>query len=92
MNPVPASLAPACSATRAKCQLSITLAPTHPSQDIIKVRKGQGGSMLDVVSLHMTSPAIVVSMNASVQQAADLMLGSKIRRLPVVDAQGFPVG
>ena len=48
--------------------------------------------MLDVVSLHMTSPAIVVSMNASVQQAADLMLGSKIRRLPVVDAQGFPVG
>ncbi len=25
-------------------------------------------------------------------QAADLMLGSKIRRLPVVDKDGFPLG
>jgi len=40
----------------------------------------------------MTSPAITVNVNSSVQDAADLMLGSNIRRLPVVDEEGFPLG
>lgn len=33
-----------------------------------------------------------VSKNATVQQAADLMLANKIRRLPVVDTEGLPAG
>mmetsp|Transcript_21371 Transcript_21371/g.46741 ORF Transcript_21371/g.46741 Transcript_21371/m.46741 type:complete len:400 (+) Transcript_21371:151-1350(+) len=60
-------------------------------KDVIKVRKGMG-SMTDTVSQHMTAPAIVVPRTATVQQAADLMLGRKIRRLPVVDEEGYPVG
>lgn len=45
-------------------------------QDIIKVRNAQG-SMEQLVSDHMTSPAITVVSSASVQQAADLMLKYK---------------
>lgn len=61
--------------------------------DIIKIRKKRRpGSMQDTVSQHMTSPAIVVQQNSTVQAAADLMLGKKIRRLPVVDEQGQAVG
>ena len=61
--------------------------------DIIKIRKNlRSGTMEDKVSQHMTSPAIVVQQTSSVQAAADLMLGKKIRRLPVVDDLGNPVG
>ncbi|GAX83680.1 hypothetical protein CEUSTIGMA_g11105.t1 [Chlamydomonas eustigma] len=62
-------------------------------KDIIKVRKGsRKGTMKDTVAQHMTVPAITVSKNSSVQQAADLMLQLKIRRLPVVDEDGFCIG
>lgn len=62
-------------------------------QDIIKIRKGRvEGSMADTVAVHMTSPAIVIEQNSTVRNAADLMLASNIRRLPVVDDQGLPVG
>jgi hypothetical protein len=44
------------------------------------------------VSSHMTTPAVTISVNAGVQEAADLMLARKIRRLPVVDDSGYPVG
>ncbi len=44
------------------------------------------------VGQHMTSPAITINEQASVQEAADLMLKHKIRRLPVVDDLGRPVG
>lgn len=61
--------------------------------DIIKIRKGKvQGTMEDLVSKHMTTPAIVVPRTATVQDTADLMLAKKIRRLPVVDENGFPVG
>jgi len=60
-------------------------------QDIIRVRKA-GGSMKERVSRHMTAPAITMCVTASVQEAADLMLEKKIRRLPIVDAEGVPVG
>jgi len=62
-------------------------------KDIIKVRKGtRKGTMKDSVAQHMTVPAITVSKNSSVQQAADLMLQLKIRRLPVVDEEGLCIG
>lgn len=48
--------------------------------------------MKALVEKHMTSPAITISRAASVQEAADLMLAKKIRRLPVVDENGFPCG
>ncbi len=44
------------------------------------------------VRQHMTTPALTVGVSATVQEAAELMLKKKIRRLPVVDDQGFPVG
>jgi CBS domain-containing protein len=40
----------------------------------------------------MTTPALTISVNASVSEAAELMLSRKIRRLPVVDEMGLPVG
>ncbi|KAG1675367.1 hypothetical protein FOA52_012286 [Chlamydomonas sp. UWO 241] len=62
-------------------------------KDIIKIRKGRvQGTMADTVSMHMTSPAIVIEQNSPVRVAADLMLANNIRRLPVVDDQGLPVG
>lgn len=62
-------------------------------KDIIKVRNGKvPGTLEDPVSKHMTAPAIVISKLASVQQAADLMMLNKIRRLPVVDEDGLAVG
>jgi len=60
-------------------------------KDIIKQKKA-GGSLKSRVSKHMTSPAITVPVTASVQEAADVMLENKIRRLPIVDAEGQPVG
>ena len=61
--------------------------------DIIKIRKMlRPGSMQDTVATHMTSPAICVDQNSTVQAAADLMLSKKIRRLPVVDELGQAVG
>ena len=63
-----------------------------PLQDVIKCRKFSGCMQGALVSQHMTSPAIVVEASTPVQAAADLMLSRKIRRLPVVDAQGRPVG
>jgi signal-transduction protein with cAMP-binding, CBS, and nucleotidyltransferase domain len=44
------------------------------------------------VSKHMTTPAVTIPVTAGVQEAADLMLARKIRRLPVVDDSGYPVG
>lgn len=60
-------------------------------KDIIRVRKA-GGSMLQKVKQHMTSPALTIRPTTSVQEAADLMLSKNIRRLPVVDKAGKPVG
>lgn len=60
-------------------------------KDIIRVRKA-GGSMLEKVQKHMTSPALTVRPSTSVQEAANLMLSKNIRRLPVVDKDGKPVG
>lgn len=61
-------------------------------QDIIRVRKASGNMASETVKQHMTSPAITIKVGAAVQEAADLMLAKKIRRLPVVDEEGFPVG
>ncbi|KAG2487072.1 hypothetical protein HYH03_014318 [Edaphochlamys debaryana] len=60
-------------------------------KDIIRVRKS-GGTMSEKVKKHMTSPALTVPLTASVKEAADLMLKFNIRRLPVVDSAGKPVG
>ena len=48
--------------------------------------------MQDTVAMHMTSPAISILAGSTIQQAGDLMLAKKIRRLPVVDENGFPIG
>lgn len=40
----------------------------------------------------MTSPALTVLVNTPVKEAANLMLQRKVRRLPVVDIKGMPVG
>lgn len=62
-------------------------------KDIIRVRKGRvPGALTDLVEVHMSKPAIVISESASVQEAADLMISKKIRRLPVVNDAGVPVG
>lgn len=76
------------------CQLPRNVSFRSSLQDIIKIRKGKvEGTMEDLVSKHMTSPAITVDKNASVREAADLMLSRNIRRLPVVDAEtGIPIG
>ena len=60
-------------------------------KDIIKVRKASG-SLADTVDTHMASPAITVGPRTPVKEAADLMLSRKIRRLPVVDTAGKPLG
>ncbi|KAG2427665.1 hypothetical protein HXX76_012314 [Chlamydomonas incerta] len=60
-------------------------------KDIIRVRKS-GSTMTELVKKHMTSPAITVSVKATVQEAADIMLKYGIRRLPVVDVEGRPLG
>lgn len=59
--------------------------------DIIRVRKA-GGLMADRVKKHMTAPALTIPVRATVQDAADLMMEKGIRRLPVVDADGRPLG
>ncbi|KAI8474569.1 MAG: hypothetical protein J3K34DRAFT_407422, partial [Monoraphidium minutum] len=60
-------------------------------KDIIKVRQ-QGGSLQDKVKAHMTAPAITITADTAVADAGALMLKEKIRRLPVVDAEGKPLG
>jgi CBS domain-containing protein len=40
----------------------------------------------------MTKPAITIKVGTPVRKAADLMLKKKIRRLPVVDKEGVPLG
>lgn len=60
-------------------------------KDIIKVRQ-QGGSLQERVKAHMTSPAITVTPGTAVEEAGQLMLREGIRRLPVVDADGKPLG
>jgi CBS domain-containing protein len=60
-------------------------------KDLIKVRQ-QGGSLQQKVKAHMTSPAITITPDAPVADAGALMLKEKIRRLPVVDAEGKPLG
>eukprot|EP00199_Chlamydomonas_sp_CCMP681_P001981 CAMPEP_0119107482 /NCGR_PEP_ID=MMETSP1180-20130426/10462_1 /TAXON_ID=3052 ORGANISM="Chlamydomonas cf sp, Strain CCMP681" /NCGR_SAMPLE_ID=MMETSP1180 /ASSEMBLY_ACC=CAM_ASM_000741 /LENGTH=348 /DNA_ID=CAMNT_0007092977 /DNA_START=181 /DNA_END=1224 /DNA_ORIENTATION=- len=60
-------------------------------KDIIRVRKASG-SLQDLVSKHMTCPAVTIQSTAAVQDAADLMLRLKIRRLPVVDENSLPIG
>lgn len=59
--------------------------------DIIRVRKA-GGLMADRVRKHMTAPALTIALRATVQDAANLMMQKGIRRLPVVDADGRPLG
>lgn len=61
------------------------------SQDIIRVRKAQG-SLSDTVAQHMTTPAVTILKNTTVQEAADLMVSKRYRRLPVVDETGRCVG
>lgn len=63
------------------------LFPARSRKDIIRVRKS-GSTMTELVKKHMTSPAITVSIRATVQEAADIMLKYGIRRLPVVDTDG----
>ncbi|KAL6762097.1 hypothetical protein V8C86DRAFT_2525069 [Haematococcus lacustris] len=60
-------------------------------KDIIRVRRSQG-SLQDTVAQHMTTPALTISADASVLEAANLMRSRKIRRLPVVDESGYPLG
>ena len=60
-------------------------------KDIIKVRQA-GGSLQERVKAHMTAPAITCAPELSVKEAGALMLKEKIRRLPVVDAEGKPLG
>jgi len=60
-------------------------------KDIIEVRQ-MGGSLQDKVKAHMTSPAITITLDTPVKDAGAIMLKEKIRRLPVVDAEGKPLG
>ena len=60
-------------------------------KDIIKVRQ-QGGSLQERVKVHMTAPAITVTPGTTVEEAGQLMLLQGIRRLPVVDEEGKPLG
>jgi len=60
-------------------------------KDIIRVRKA-AGNLREKVEEHMTKPAITIKAGTPVRKAADLMLKKKIRRLPVVDSDGKPLG
>jgi len=53
-----------------------------------EIERGGGATAEDL----MTSPAVVVSQHATLSQAARLMARHHVRRLPVVDANGMPVG
>lgn len=50
------------------------------------------GSLKDTVNQHMTKPAVTVTPGTSVRDAAKVMLKRKVRRLPVVDKEGKPLG
>jgi CBS domain-containing protein len=50
---------------------------------------GKSGSMVSEV---MTSPAVTVAETTSLESVAELLTQQRIRRLPVVDAQGNVVG
>lgn len=63
----------------------------HTLQDIIRVRRA-AGSLKDTVNQHMTKPAVTVTPGTSVRDAAKVMLKRKVRRLPVVDKEGKPLG
>jgi len=60
-------------------------------KDIIKVRQ-LGGSLQARVKAHMSAPAITVTPGTPVKDAGALMLEHGIRRLPVVDGEGKPLG
>jgi CBS domain-containing protein len=60
-------------------------------KDIIEVRQS-GGSLQEKVKAHMTTPAITITADTPVKDAGALMLRQKIRRLPVVDGDGRPLG
>ncbi|GBG00293.1 thiol-disulfide oxidoreductase [Raphidocelis subcapitata] len=60
-------------------------------KDIIQLRQS-GGSLQEKVKSHMTAPAITITADTPVKDAGALMLKQKIRRLPVVDGEGRPLG
>lgn len=46
----------------------------------------------EMVAAHMGKPAITITRDAPIGEAAALMLASNIRRLPIVDAGMLPIG
>jgi CBS domain-containing protein len=62
-------------------------------RDIVVRAIAEGGNPLTLTaSSCMTSPAITIKEDASLEDCMDLMESRKIRRVPVVDASGSVVG
>ncbi|MEO2048646.1 MAG: CBS domain-containing protein [Pirellulales bacterium] len=60
------------------------------TKDFLKLSPGKSGA--GAVSTYMTSPAVTVSENHSLLDAAAILRSSRIHRVPVVDNQGRVVG
>jgi CBS domain-containing protein len=62
-------------------------------RDIVCRFVARGKNPLAYTAEHcMSQPAITVSIDAPLSEAVDLMEKHQVRRLPVIDAQGFCVG
>jgi CBS domain-containing protein len=62
-------------------------------RDIVCRFVARGKNPLAYTAEHcMSQPAITVSIEAPLSEAVDLMEKHQVRRLPVIDAQGFCVG
>jgi CBS domain-containing protein len=72
---------------------ALTLAPPLAPAPAPRAQvRSSGGSLQEKVKAHMTAPAITCPADMPVKEAGALMLKEKIRRLPVVDAEGKPLG
>jgi CBS domain-containing protein len=65
--------------------------PHHPL-GARRVRSGRQRTLGDTVDDLMTSPAITIRADATLSAAARLMDAGRVKRLPVVDADGILVG
>jgi CBS domain-containing protein len=69
------------------------LAGVITDRDVCMAAYTQGQPLSAIpVTTAMAREVVAVHENDSVEQAEDLMRASQVRRLPILDAEGFPVG
>lgn len=58
----------------------------------MRVKKAGKNLSTELVGSTMSTPAITITKSAPISEAAAIMLAKTIRRLPVVDADNYPIG